>query len=587
MIKRAGVLLVFFCLVLATRVEAGEDFETSFNVRYELAETGKTKVKQEVTLINKSADVYATHYAFGVSARPEKVTASQNGRRLETETREKGSDVEVVVAFGEPILGKGKKLTFQLDYDLEGLARKNGQIWEINLPRLKSADEMDQYNLTLAVPASFGAPAIFKPFQPQEREENGYRLYFFDKQSLINGGVSAAFGDFQTFNFALDYHLSNPYGEKIIMEIALPPDTTWQKMIYNRLEPEPEEIRVDEDGNWLAKYKLLAKQKLNVTAGGQALIFAQPQSDYRYWLAEPDESYLQEQNFWPVNDFLIREKAKELKTAKEIYAWVVRQLDYDFSRVEKNTARLGAKQALAKPNEAICMEFTDLFVTLARAAGIPAREVEGYAYTTNPQLKPLSLVSDILHAWPEFWDEEKGLWRPVDPTWEKTTGGVDFFTKTDLNHFVFVIHGQSSEEPYPAGTYRGQEAEGKDVQVSYGNYPGVITEPEIEVKITVPEKIIEGKEEKIKIILYNKGEIAKYDYVVELKTGGQGENWRIPVLPPKAKKTIETSLKTQTKWRQQQKELKVMADGKSYDRQITIGSYQDRWLFWIKNLFDK
>ena len=56
------------------------------------------------------------------------------------------------------------------------------------------------------------------------------------------------------------------------------------------------------------------------------------------------------------------------------------------------------------------MEFTDLFVAIARAAGIPARESVGYAYTTNSRLRPLSLVTDVLHAWPEYYDADKKIW---------------------------------------------------------------------------------------------------------------------------------------------------------------------------------
>ena len=94
------------------------------------------------------------------------------------------------------------------------------------------------------------------------------------------------------------------------------------------------------------------------------------------------------------------------------------------------------------------MEFTDLFITIARSAGIPAREVNGFAYTENPDIQPLSLVNDVLHAWPEYYDSEKGVWIPVDPTWGSTTGGVDYFSKLDLRHFTFVVHGKDSTKPY-------------------------------------------------------------------------------------------------------------------------------------------
>jgi hypothetical protein len=129
---------------------------------------------------------------------------------------------------------------------------------------------------------------------------------------------------------------------------------------------------------------------------------------------------------------------------------------------------MGALTALANPDSAICMEFTDLFVAIARAAGIPTREINGYAYTENPEIQPLSLVADVLHSWPEYYDKDKGAWIPIDPTWGSTTGGVDFFNKLDLRHFTFVIHGKDDTKPYAPGSYKLGANPQKDVFVSFG-----------------------------------------------------------------------------------------------------------------------
>ncbi len=59
-----------------------------------------------------------------------------------------------------------------------------------------------------------------------------------------------------------------------------------------------------------------------------------------------------------------------------------------------------------------CTEHSQLFVTLARAAGLPAREVTGFVYggdDRNPSLGG--------HAWAEVLIE--GRWVGMDPTWEE------------------------------------------------------------------------------------------------------------------------------------------------------------------------
>ena len=56
----------------------------------------------------------------------------------------------------------------------------------------------------------------------------------------------------------------------------------------------------------------------------------------------------------------------------------------------------------------------------------------------------------------------------IDPTWANTTGGIDYFNVLDFDHIAFVIKGESSDYPIPAGGYKlqGNEEE-KDVNVSF------------------------------------------------------------------------------------------------------------------------
>ncbi|MGI9487223.1 MAG: transglutaminase-like domain-containing protein [Geminicoccaceae bacterium] len=59
-----------------------------------------------------------------------------------------------------------------------------------------------------------------------------------------------------------------------------------------------------------------------------------------------------------------------------------------------------------------CTEHSQLFVTLARAAGLPAREVSGFVYGGNDQTPSLGG-----HAWVEVLID--GVWTGMDPTWEE------------------------------------------------------------------------------------------------------------------------------------------------------------------------
>ncbi len=58
-----------------------------------------------------------------------------------------------------------------------------------------------------------------------------------------------------------------------------------------------------------------------------------------------------------------------------------------------------------------CTDYADLFTTMARAAGFPARNVYGLAYKDGPQ------PAFMFHAWNEVFSD--GRWQAVDPTWNQ------------------------------------------------------------------------------------------------------------------------------------------------------------------------
>jgi len=86
--------------------------------------------------------------------------------------------------------------------------------------------------------------------------------------------------------------------------------------------------------------------------------------------------------------------------AKKINAWV-------YTNIRKvGTAALSNAAEVLKTREGDCTEHTVLFVALARAAGIPAREVAGVTAIERGE-------GLYYHAWPEVW---VGDWIAMDPT---------------------------------------------------------------------------------------------------------------------------------------------------------------------------
>lgn len=460
--------LFVYLFIPLQRIAATGEFTANYDVSYAIAPAGVTIVTQTVSLVNRQTNLYPKQYTILLdSLNVRNIIARDDGGTITPKITQNDGKTEILLTFNKQIVGLGKQTTFTLRYENLDIAAKNGSIWEVNIPGITEDADLGTYGVTIQTPPTFGPTSYLKPLPA-----DGGR---WNRQQMTRGGISAAYGENQYAKLTLRYYLENPGVAAITQEIALPPDTAFQSVSIDALSPKPTEVARDDDGNWLARYRLLSGQKLSIEAtvsvtltlpsigNSAAAALTLPKQTDESVLAD----YLKPLPYWESDDPSITSLAGKYTTPKDIYNYVVGALTYDYERVKTTPKRKGALEALKSPKSAICMEFTDLFIAIARAAGIPAREAVGYAHTTNAKLRPLSLVSDVLHAWPEYYDRRQGAWIPVDPTWGNTTGGIDYFTMLDFNHIVFAIHGKSSSQPLPAGFYRENGKEGKDVTVEF------------------------------------------------------------------------------------------------------------------------
>ncbi len=521
--------------VLSTCITHGQtEFSVDAVVTYNVKDSGKTVVTHNLVLENNLSNIYATNYSLGLeNIDTQNVMATDgNGKPIPFEIQKDGTATKIKLNFSDAIVGRGNKRNFSVSYENNSFAVKTGEIWEVSIPRLGDGTSFRSYRVILQIPASFGLEAYISPKPETSQAGDQGHTYGFNRSAILQTGISAGFGQFQVFSYNLSYHLENPIGKNAEVQIALPPDTAFQKVYLQKLDPKPSNVTVDADGNWLATYVLTPRQRIDVTASGSVQIFA----SYRTFSKPSNQELsnnLRETEYWQVNDPRIKDLAGKLKTPRAIFDYVSNTLKYDFSRVKPNVQRMGAIKALENPTQAICMEFTDLFIAIARAAGIPAREINGYAYTENPELQPLSLVSDVLHAWPEYYDMEKGVWIPVDPTWASTSGGINYFDKLDLRHFAFAIHGESSTMPYSPGSYKLGPNPQKDVYVSFGKLPDNRLN-NLDINI-VPVRVLPFLNSIYTVNILNPGPQAMYSlYSIAYFDNKEASRNYIEVIPPYA-----------------------------------------------------
>lgn len=569
-------------------VQAAEPFTTSLNVTYIVTPEETTNVRYEIRLKNNTSTVYAKEYALQINSpdvgSPKAFDA--NGETLPFAITQTSQSTTISLNLAhQRVVGRDQEQLFTIEYTSKDMASIYGQVLEVTVPKLAEPGKYSQYHVLIMVPKTFGDPSIVEPNQYTLDNDEHFQILRFTNVGKENG-ISVLFGSQQSYGLTLQYHVINSAQNTGVVQVALPPDTPFQRLYYSEITPQPESLHHDVDGNWIAEFRVAGQAQVDILAKAIATLYVKPQvpAPVVNPLQVPEEGgwrktespYLKSQHFWPVENNVIQKIVSENKTPKEIYHYTVDTLQYNYERVKTEQAlqRFGAITALQDPANAMCQEYTDVFVTVARGAGVPARRVTGYAVTRNSRLRPLSLVADVLHAWPEYFDTQRNMWIPVDPTWADTTGGVDYFSKLDLRHITFAIQGQNDDLPLPAGLYKISGQESKDVEVELLDSPP----DEVEKPLTI-EKLPSflprwGVPTTEKIRLTNPGGGARYNMQVGLGIDGEIDVLNeklitIPVLLPYQTKEITVQLSGQDWLRPTTGTLHILIDDQDTAYPIT------------------
>ncbi len=574
-------LFVFSFFISPFRSFAASNFSTDYNVIYNIQVPADTNVNLNVILTNLTQSYYASSYDIEVGFTDiRNLSATDPGGKVDAKIKKTESGSIIEVPFNTKVVGLNEKLAFNISFNTAEIAQDLKNVWEVNIPGISSTNDFANFNVTVNYPSFLGKPEFIKPALSHALESSQNSIKF-TRGDLGASGISLSFGSFQVYDFDLTYHLENTNLFTTRTEIALPLTTNYQDIAIKDISPKPDNVVIDEDGNWLAKYTLSASKKLNVKVKGQAKVFLNPKP---VTLSNTDRAkYLKQDKFWETKNPKIIALAKELKTPRAIYDYAVKKLTYDFSRVETNSPRLGAVGALNNPDSAVCLEFTDLFIAIARAAGIPAREVNGYAYTDNSTQRPLSFIKDVLHAWPQYYDSEKNTWIMVDPTWGNTTKGVDYFDLLDFDHLAFVVNGVDSSYPVPAGGYKfSNQLDTKDVNVTISSSftpKGFSLKPGLNVNTNLIAGIpIEGN-----IRITNTGDSVstnKNAYVNTDYLSPRSQNIQTPNIPPFGYIDVNFSLDKTSLLTNTQDTIKItVANASSFKKVYIAPFFLSKWAF--------
>jgi len=396
--------------------------------------------------------------------------------------------IEVQVPYDSSI-GIGQSKEFKIIYSNYGLTKTTGALLDIFAPgfskdyKFENETTRYSYKTTIKLNRNLGEVGFVVPDPAETTIEGDYHVYKISPDSLVGSKIWIQIGKTQYYQFILTQAVkaSDTINKGYFNEYSLiiPRDMTEaetaQKVFFKKFDPEPKQIVTDEEGNLIATFKMPSHQDGVITVEGYAQvnkIESQASKANAGVLNDIDiqemVKYLNPAQFWESDHPEIREKAFELKSEKnniyEIiesnYSHIVDTIDYSEVKRFGINDRQGALKTL-RGGAAVCMEYSDLFLALSRAQGIPARAAFGYGYDAR-----IGEDQQDAHQWVQVYLPGLDEWLSVDVTWGESGPAL---IGGDLNHFY--THVAVVDPNSPPSVQR----------TSYGNQVG-LEPPEFEIK---------------------------------------------------------------------------------------------------------
>ena len=383
------------------------------------------------------------------------------GKKLEFKIDKTESNNYIIKVPHSRSIGFNESSELFLTYKSYGLVILTGAVRDIYIPGFPKdysfeTDKVSENVITkVKIPDSLGEINFTSPKQDIKNGEINV-----SKEDLIGNSIWIQIGNEQYFEFTINQKIpktndfpfvTNTFSMPIPRDIQSGPIK--QEVFYTQIEPNPYTIKLDHDGNLLAYFKTSAAKEGSVLIKGYSKLTQDKNFDFKDAgtvddIPENFKRYLAPSEFWEVDNAKIRETSLNITNSKDVYEiiqatydYVIGQIDYSFVKKYGLNERKGALATL-NGGAAVCMEYSDLFITLLRAQGVPARAAFGFGYGAADYESRSE--NQINHQWAEVYLPKLDTWINVDTTWgyfgNNLIGG-------DLNHFYSHVSSINPETP--------------------------------------------------------------------------------------------------------------------------------------------
>lgn len=548
--------------------DATKIFSSSYSVEFSFNTNGTSTITQKVSLKNLVDGCFASSYSLKINSPNVKdVSGKDSLGELSISLKKDKSTSTISAKLNDEVIGKNKSVSFELNYKIDGLATKNGLVWDLIVPAIATSEKVISYNLTILIPSQYGKVFAIAPNAKDIVYGKSKHRLTFDKNSSFGKSIFVSFGNEQQISFKLNVPLENNGFFTKSFSVYLPPETQKQQILFTKLEPKPEKIFRDEVGNFVAKYNVRGRGQLEARIEGIARIVGKGNKyDFPDRVSEKElKKYLKGGKFVTPQDILIQEKAAELKTVGKIYDFVVSFLRYDNKALEKSKEkRKTASNLLKNAPETTNQGFVDLFTSLTKATGIATRQVYGFAIANENSFQPIFVSSPLntnkLHVWAQIYDKKNKIWVNYDPTWGNTVG-VDYASSNVADRIGYFYSNNGDDIP----SLKDLTVTAENIKIDQVERRVDFT-PDIELSI-VSDQAFAGFPAELEVTIKNKNGLTLYGSQINVKTKGvdliDSSSKDIPLIFPFETKKISFKLRSGDIFNSRQGEITAQLKAKS------------------------
>ncbi|MBP7768744.1 hypothetical protein KA082_02840, partial [Candidatus Woesebacteria bacterium] len=277
----SALLACLFLLVsggiLARPVSAQEPFKTELTTTYVVDTSGTTKITHTFVVTNTTPTTFLRQYALKLhTTNIENIVVKNANKELQPEIDKQATLTSINITFPDQIVGEGKRREFSILYESKDVADISGKVLEVHIPPFADSEEYARHTVILKTPIQFGKAARSTPIPTNVTIDTSGLVTTFEQPAKT--AISAFFGEEQYYKVTLRYRLENKTSSTGLAQIALPPDTSFQRVHIFSLDPPTNDIKIDTDGNWIATYTLPSQSNQDVYLTAAIKVTLEPSS---------------------------------------------------------------------------------------------------------------------------------------------------------------------------------------------------------------------------------------------------------------------------------------------------------------------